>query len=245
MDVAKAALQRAAAVDRCGAAGLVGVVDDAGARAGRVASGGAEQGAGAQAGVAERADLIGGERDRGVQASAGGQQLGLAAGDVQLHEFTVGDRLASAAGLLVGREREQCVEGVAGDAEADRGDASGEGSEEGLAVERGVDRRGGQQREAARVRDDELVDRDIVAAGAAQPAGVPGVVDLELVALEQQTAQLGAGGVAGVDEHAAHEPAGVLAAAAERPAAAHAIAGLLAGGPAERGEHAAGDHVRR
>jgi hypothetical protein len=144
---------------------------------------------------------------------------------------------------FVGGELEQGVEGVAGDAESDRGDAGGEGAEEGLAVERGVDGGGGEEGEAVGVRGCRGRGRRSRGCRCRAGRGVPGVVDLDLVAADEQAAELGFGGVAGVDEGAAHEPVGVLAAAAERPAAGHAVAVGGPRGAAERGEHAAGDHV--
>ena len=68
------------------------------------------------------------------------------------------------------------------------------------------------------------VERDVVAAGPAQPGDVPRVVDRERVAREEHEAHVGrAGGrahdvVALADEAADHQPVGVRAAAGERPA---------------------------
>src|SRR5439155_19879028 len=95
-------------------------------------------------------------------------------------------------------------------------------------------------------RDKEVGDFDVVAAGPAQAADVPGVVDRgrrggeDRDALERRTARIEARPITVVDGHGDREPVGVRAAAAVGPASADPEAAVAGDGAAIRRSQGAG-----
>ena len=92
----------------------------------------------------------------------------------------LGQRAARAQADLHGGQLEQLVDRAAGVSERGGGDGEREEPEHGEAIERRVHARPVHQREQMLRRHEQIIRDGVVAAGAAQAAGVPGVEDLQL-----------------------------------------------------------------
>src|SRR5439155_7364652 len=111
-----------------------------------------------------------GLREEGARGAEGR----LRPGDLGLDDRPFRQEAAAAGRRLASRQRDQLVERAAGDAEGDAGDAEGEETEDGEGVERpGGARPVRDERERAGGGHEALLDRDVVAARAAQPWHVP------------------------------------------------------------------------
>src|SRR5439155_26842531 len=151
-------------------------------------------------------------------------------GALGLDDRRLREEPAAGARRLAPRERDQLTLRAAGDTERDGGDAEGQEAEDGKGVERPAEARPvGQERERAGGGHEAILDRDVVAARAAQPGHVPGVDDTDRSTGKEHEAVVGRAarkepGLPAVEhDAAAHEPAAVLAAARARPAAGHAV----------------------
>ena len=250
VDVAEGAVKWALGVVGGGAGGLVDEFHRLDGGTGRVRGGELEVGAllardllARQAGLP---NLRKGLEEVGAAALEEGFRIG--EGDLGLGTFA--EQVGGAARGFVGGEVDELVDRTPRDAGGDADFVIGEAGEEGHAVK-------GAVRDEALVgdggdvvvRDEDVVDGDVMAAGAAQAADFPGIDDAELVAGDEHLAEkdaavvLKAAFVAVIDDALTVEPVRVVTAAGEGPLAADAVAALDGYGAAEGVERAANDDV--
>ena len=229
MDVLEVALDEAALVGRGGAGGVVDSIDHLGGQPYAVRGGQAQRRA-----LIERQRAVRGHRAPHV--ADGLQQEGAAGPEMRLrvtgrhldHRLIPQERLHGARRLGAGRLVER-AQARARHAERHRGVAGGERERARDAVQRAVvQQRRGRRQHGALGRDEDVVHREVVGAGAAHATHLPGVEDLGLGDRHEEVARLRLaplepGRAVVEDLGVGGDPGRVTAAGAEALAARHAI----------------------